>query len=43
MVGAITDITESKLREEHIRTLAYQDALTKLPNRLAIMEKLKAE
>ena len=43
MVGAITDITESKLREEHIRTLAYQDALTKLPNRLAFMEKLKAE
>lgn len=40
IVGAMTEITDSKLREEKIRALAYTDSLTGLPNRRAFLEKL---
>ncbi len=38
--GTIQDITVSKLAEEQIRNLAYFDALTALPNRRLLMDRL---
>lgn len=35
------DITERKLAEERIKELAFYDALTRLPNRTLLMERLK--
>ncbi|MCT4543732.1 MAG: EAL domain-containing protein [Vallitalea sp.] len=40
MVGADTDITYRKKREEKIKNLAYYDSLTKLPNRVHLLEKI---
>jgi diguanylate cyclase (GGDEF)-like protein/PAS domain S-box-containing protein len=40
-VGSFTDISERKLSEEKILRLAYHDALTNLPNRLSLYERLK--
>jgi diguanylate cyclase (GGDEF)-like protein/PAS domain S-box-containing protein len=38
--GFITDITEHKQAEEHVRRMAYFDGLTDLPNRLSLREAL---
>lgn len=35
------DITDRKLREEHIKHLATHDALTKLPNRMLFMDRIE--
>lgn len=40
VLGLVRDITERKLVEEQIRSLAYFDALTKLPNRRLLMDRL---
>ncbi|WP_167747221.1 EAL domain-containing protein [Cohnella luojiensis] len=40
IIGSLTDITEKKANEARITQLAYQDALTGLPNRLLFKEKL---
>jgi len=39
-VGSLIDITERKEAEEKIHTLAYYDALTHLPNRRLLMDRL---
>jgi diguanylate cyclase (GGDEF)-like protein/PAS domain S-box-containing protein len=39
--GVITDITERKKSEERLQTLAFQDALTGLPNRRLIRDRLR--
>ncbi|WP_256759242.1 EAL domain-containing protein [Cohnella sp. WQ 127256] len=40
IIGSLTDITEKKANEARIIQLAYQDALTGLPNRLFFKEHL---
>lgn len=40
-VRALTDISERKASEEHIKRLAYYDPLTKLPNRRMLSERLE--
>jgi diguanylate cyclase (GGDEF)-like protein/PAS domain S-box-containing protein len=40
VLGLVRDITERKLVEEQIRSLAYFDALTRLPNRRLLMDRL---
>ncbi|MDO9213423.1 MAG: EAL domain-containing protein [Methylococcales bacterium] len=40
-VGIFIDITERKLNEERIHKLAFYDALTKLPNRRLLIERLR--
>ena len=40
VLGLVRDITERKQVEEQIRNLAYFDALTKLPNRRLLMDRL---
>ncbi len=39
-LGAAFDITERKRADEHIKSLAYHDALTGLPNRLLFNDRL---
>lgn len=39
-VGSFTDITENKLAEAEIHRLAYYDALTSLPNRRLLQDRL---
>ncbi len=39
-VGALTDITERKLAEDEIRSLAFYDSLTQLPNRRLLNDRL---
>ena len=39
-VGSFTDITESKIAEAEIHRLAYYDALTRLPNRRLLQDRL---
>lgn len=41
-VRTLTDISERKASEEHIRKLAYYDALTHLPNRRLLSEQLES-
>lgn len=41
-VAIFRDITESKQAEEEIRTLAFYDTLTRLPNRRLFLERLRA-
>jgi diguanylate cyclase (GGDEF)-like protein len=41
IIGSLTDITEKKMNEARIIHLAYQDALTGLPNRLLFKERLE--
>ncbi|MFO1379815.1 MAG: PAS domain S-box protein [Chitinivorax sp.] len=40
-VGAFHDITERKAAEEEIRSLAFYDPLTRLPNRRLLMDRLQ--
>jgi len=40
-VSTLTDITQRKAAEEEIRHLAYYDALTKLPNRRLLLDRLQ--
>jgi diguanylate cyclase (GGDEF)-like protein/PAS domain S-box-containing protein len=40
VLGLVRDISDRKLAEEQIRNLAYFDALTKLPNRRLLMDRL---
>jgi diguanylate cyclase (GGDEF)-like protein/PAS domain S-box-containing protein len=40
-VGASTDITEHKAAEDQIRSLAFFDPLTKLPNRRLLLDRLE--
>lgn len=40
ILGMVTDITERKQMEEHLRVLASQDFLTNLPNRRLFMDRL---
>lgn len=39
--GTNTDIHDSKEHEEKLRTLAYYDSLSKLPNRLSLLEAME--
>lgn len=39
-VGLFQDLTELRSRDEHIRRLAFHDALTGLPNRQLLLERL---
>ena len=41
-IGAVLDITERKKTEEHIRYMAHHDALTGLPNRVMMLERLES-
>ena len=41
VLGWLYDITERKTKEEKIRKLAFYDALTQLPNRLLLDERMK--
>ena len=41
LVYAIVDITERKLAEDEIRSLAFYDALTDLPNRRLLLDRLR--
>ncbi len=41
ILGMITDITEHKQSEEKIKRLAFYDALTDLPNRRLLLERLR--
>jgi len=38
--GTLVDITDRKVAEEQVQTLAYYDALTSLPNRLLLRDRL---
>jgi diguanylate cyclase (GGDEF)-like protein/PAS domain S-box-containing protein len=40
-VGTHHDITERKIAEERIKELAFFDALTRLPNRILLLDRLK--
>jgi diguanylate cyclase (GGDEF)-like protein/PAS domain S-box-containing protein len=40
-IGAITDITSQKAMEDQVRQLAFQDALTHLPNRRLLLDRIK--
>ncbi len=40
-IGSFTDITERKTSEERMLFLAHHDALTQLPNRLSLQERLE--
>lgn len=42
MVGSMLDVTDRKKFEEELRQAAYRDPLTRLPNRLAFMERLES-
>jgi diguanylate cyclase (GGDEF)-like protein len=41
VLGWLYDITERKTKEEEIRKLAFYDALTQLPNRLLLVDRMK--
>ena len=41
MAGSLSDITERKLVEERLQHGAYHDALTGLPNRVALLSRLR--
>jgi diguanylate cyclase (GGDEF)-like protein/PAS domain S-box-containing protein len=41
MIGAMVDLTERRQAERRIEYLAYYDALTQLPNRQLLMERLQ--
>jgi diguanylate cyclase (GGDEF)-like protein/PAS domain S-box-containing protein len=40
-VGIFQDMSESKAREDQIRTLAFYDSLTRLPNRRLLLDRLR--
>lgn len=39
-VSLLADITDQKRQQEHIQTLAYYDALTRLPNRVLLADRM---
>lgn len=41
MAGSLTDVSDRKNAEEQIKFMAYYDYLTKLPNRIYFMERLR--
>jgi diguanylate cyclase (GGDEF)-like protein/PAS domain S-box-containing protein len=41
LMGAVSDITERKAAEEQIENLAFYDALTSLPNRRLLLDRLE--
>ncbi len=41
MIGTIQDVTEAKMAEQQIRFLGYYDALTELPNRILIRDRVE--
>jgi diguanylate cyclase (GGDEF)-like protein/PAS domain S-box-containing protein len=43
VIGVIEDVTERKLAEERIAYMAHHDALTDLPNRVLLRERLEQE
>ncbi len=43
LLGVVEDVTERKLAEQRIAHLAHYDALTNLPNRVLLREKLEQE
>jgi len=40
LIGTITDITEQRRVEEQVRHMAHHDALTQLPNRLLLQDRI---
>ncbi|KAF0205917.1 MAG: hypothetical protein FD173_606 [Gallionellaceae bacterium] len=42
LIGSLIDITDRKKNEEQIYTLAFFDALTRLPNRRLLLDRLRA-
>jgi len=42
-VGSVFDVTERKLMEQELRSLAFYDGLTLLPNRTLFMQRLDAD
>jgi diguanylate cyclase (GGDEF)-like protein/PAS domain S-box-containing protein len=40
LIGTITDITEQRRVEEQVRHMAHHDALTQLPNRLLLQDRM---
>jgi len=42
-IVTVLDITQQRMTEEHLSSLAYHDLLTKLPNRLLFDDRLKIE
>ncbi len=42
-IETVVDVTQQRMTEEHLTSLAYHDLLTKLPNRLLFDDRLRVE